>query len=327
MKIPILVTGGAGYIGSMVCKVLANKGYHPIAFDNLSVGHKELVKWGPLHIGDIKKMEDLDSAFETYQPKCVIHLAASAYVVESIQDPDKYYTNNVLGTIHLLEAMRKHQTLYLLFSSSCATYGIPEQVPITEKEKQKPITPYGRTKWMGEQIIQDFEIAYSIKTGILRYFNAAGADPDLEIGEIHDPETHLIPLTILTALKRNPVITIYGDDFPTQDGTAVRDYIHVQDLAEAHVLTVEHLLNKKDSVCLNLGTGTGSSVKQIIQMTEKIISSPVSYKIAPKRKGEPPILVADSSLSYKTLQWQPKYSDLQTIVDTAYQWQKKYHRL
>ncbi|PIS00875.1 MAG: UDP-glucose 4-epimerase GalE [Chlamydiae bacterium CG10_big_fil_rev_8_21_14_0_10_35_9] len=323
MNIPVLVTGGAGYIGSVVCKTLHNKGYLPITFDNLSLGHKSFIKWGPHFHGDLRNPDDLNQAFLKYQPQAVIHMAASAYVIESIHKPDKYYTNNVLGTINLLNAMINNNVDSLVFSSTCATYGSPQSMPIEESHPQNPINPYGKSKLMIERIIEDYQKAYPLQSCILRYFNAAGADLDLEVGESHDPETHLIPLVIHSAIGVSQGLTIYGSDFNTPDGTAVRDYIHVQDLANAHVLALEYIKNKQESLAVNLGTGTGSSILEIIQAVQHRVKNKVAFRKALKRQGEPAILVANNKKAKSTLNWQPKYSSLDMIVDTAYQWQLK----
>ena len=256
--VPILVTGGAGYVGSHACKALSENGFLPITVDNLVYGHEWAVKWGPLVRGDISDRAVLDHVFSTYKPAAVLHFAAFAYVGESVISPDKYYRNNVAGTITLLDAVRDHGCSRLVFSSTCATYGIPHKIPIKEDHEQKPINPYGWSKLMIEQILRDYEKAYGLHHAILRYFNAAGADPEGEIGEDHDPETHLIPLTILAALGQRKYIEIYGTDYPTHDGTAIRDYIHVTDLANVHVRALQHLVQGKGSLCLNVGTGSGS---------------------------------------------------------------------
>jgi UDP-glucose-4-epimerase GalE len=265
----------------------------------------------------------LNRVFETYHPKAVLHFAAFAYVGESINDPGKYYRNNVAGALTLLEAMRHHGCLQIVFSSSCATYGIPGEVPISESHPQRPISPYGWSKFMVEQVLRDFEKAHGIRHVSLRYFNAAGADPEGELGEDHVPETHLIPLVIQAALGQTPYVEIYGTDYPTPDGTAVRDYIQVMDLAEAHLLALNYLSNGGNSIVLNLGTGRGYSVREIIKAVEDIARRPVSVRKTNRRSGDPPVLVAESYLAAKILGWQPRYSDLHTILDTAWRW----HRL
>jgi UDP-glucose-4-epimerase GalE len=321
-QIPILVTGGAGYIGSHACKELARLGYLPITYDNLSTGHRYAVQWGPLIQADLADTKALDLAFFKYKPKAVLHFAGSSILMESVYDPKIYYRNNVCNTVHLLEAMKKHDSRFLVFSSTCASYGIPDQIPITEEHPQNPISPYGKSKWMIEQILQDFEQAYSIHSVSLRYFNAAGADFDLEIGEHHEQETHIIPLAIFTALGMRELITIYGNDFPTFDGTAIRDYIHVADLASAHVSALEWMFKNEQSNVINLGTSNGFSVKQIIQAVEEFSESSISVAIEKKRQGEPAVLIADTTKAKNLLNWNPRHSDLSTIIQTAWKWHR-----
>ena len=318
----ILVTGGAGYIGAHACKALAAAGYRPVAFDNLVYGHREAVKWGPLEDGDIADRNRLDAVIDRYDIVAVMHFAAFAYVGESVTDPGKYYRNNVVGTLTLLEAMRDRAIPSLIFSSSCATYGIPDAVPIRESEKQSPINPYGQSKLMSERIIADFGAAHGIRSGLLRYFNAAGADPEGDIGERHDPETHLIPLALGAAAGKGQ-LTLYGDDYPTPDGTCIRDYIHVTDLAEAHVAALGRLLDGAESMALNLGTGEGASVREILDTVERVTGRPVPHQIGPRRPGDPPALVADPSQARETLGWTARTSDLETIVRTAWNWHRR----
>ena len=325
MQDSILVTGGAGYIGSHMCKALKKKGFIPITYDNLSEGDESAVKWGPLIIGDLNDSNRLNFAINTYKPIAVMHFAANALVSESVKNPGKYYQNNVANTINLLNAMVANNLKTIIFSSTCATFGLPQNTPICEQHPQKPINPYGRSKWMIEQILEDFKKAYGIESAILRYFNAAGADLDTEIGENHKTETHLIPLTIYAALNINPHITIYGNDYPTEDGTAIRDYIHVNDLADAHLRALEYLLSNKQSIKLNLGTGKGFSVLQIIEQIKEITQIDFLVKKSKKREGDPSILFANSSLAKKLLGWQPQYSDLKTIIESAWLWHKKTH--
>lgn len=316
----ILVTGGAGYIGSHVCKMLAKEGFTPITYDNLSTGHAYAVKWGPFIQGSLCDREKLQEAFTTYQPHAVIHLAASAIVIQSMQDPAKYYRNNFVGTLSLLEAMQEHNVKSLVFSSTCATYGQPQFIPLTEEHPQHPINPYGKSKLMLEHIMNDFDTIHGIKTICLRYFNAAGADLDTEIGENHTPETHLIPSVIQAALGLRPEIVVYGTDFPSSDGSAIRDYIHVQDLAHAHVSALKLLLAEKTSHAINLGTGIGHSVLEIIQAAQKYSSRSIPVRIEERRPGEPCTLVADNRLAYDLLHWTPKYSDLPTLIESAWKW-------
>ncbi|MFK4766311.1 UDP-glucose 4-epimerase GalE [Desulfobaculum sp. SPO524] len=325
MSTNILVTGGAGYIGSHTCKQLKAAGYTPVTFDNMVYGHEWAVKWGPLVKGDIQDRAALDAAFAKYAPAAVIHFAAYTYVGESVEDPGKYYRNNVYGTVNLLEAMRDHNCGNIIFSSTCATYGVPETMPMTEQLPQRPINPYGWTKLMIEQVLRDFEHAHGIKHMALRYFNAAGADPDGEIGEDHDPETHLIPLTVLAGLGRRGPIKIFGQDYPTPDGTAIRDYIHVTDLADAHVLGLGVLLDGGESRMINLGTGHGASVREVVDAVGRSLGSPVPAENAPRRAGDPPMLVADATRAKTELSWTPRYTNLDDIVGTACRWHKAHH--
>lgn len=318
-----MVTGGAGYIGSHACKMLASKGFTPICYDNLVYGHEWAVQWGPLEIGDIMDRDRLNEVLDKYSPAAVMHFSAFAYVGESVSEPSKYYRNNIIGTLVLLEAMKEYGIEKFIFSSSCATYGIPETVPITEAEKQKPINPYGHTKLMVEQILRDYDLAYGLRSISLRYFNAAGADADAEIGELHEPETHLIPLIIEAAQGKRSNVEIYGTDYPTPDGTAVRDYIHVNDLADAHILALTKLLEGGDSCQMNLGVGHGHSVKQVIEAVEKVSKKSVPVNEVARRPGDPPVLVADARFAREQLGWTPKYVDIEAIVETAWNWHQK----
>lgn len=320
MKETVLITGGAGYIGSHTCKAIASQGYLPISLDNLIYGHTWAVQWGPFMKGDIADASLLDQIFSDYRPKAVIHFAAYAYVGESVEHPAKYYQNNVAGSITLLEAMRRHGCMNMIFSSSCTTYGIPLQVPIPENHPQLPISPYGRSKLMMEQIIQDYARAYGIKYAILRYFNAAGADPEGQIGEDHDPETHLIPILLQTVQGRRPYTEVYGTDYDTPDCTAIRDYIHVTDLAGAHVLALKYLNQAHQSLCMNLGTGRGHSVMEVIEAVRQVTGKPVAYRTVGRRPGDPPILVAKADHAYSLLGWKPDFSDIRTMVSTAWNW-------
>ena len=317
----VLVTGGAGYIGSHTCKKLYKTGYKPILFDNLSTGHKKFVKWGELVVGDLHNTSLLLDTFEKYNPSAVIHFAASAYVGESITDPFKYYRNNVGGSLSLFEAMRSSKVRNIVFSSTCATYGVPNLDKIDELVPQEPINPYGSSKLMIERILRDLSIRDEIKSISLRYFNAAGADRDCEIGELHDPETHLIPLAIQSAFNGSR-LKVLGTDFPTKDGSAVRDYIHVEDLADAHIKALKYLLNGGDSDSINLGTGTGTSVFEIIAALKEI-GVEVVYDESNRRIGDPAYLVADSSRAKLILNWESKYSDIKDILKTALLWHRK----
>lgn len=315
MSEAILVTGGAGYIGSHTCKALAKAGYLPVVYDNLSTGHAYAVKWGPFIQGDLNDKTKLNDAFTLYRPKAVIHFAANALVIESMTDPGKYYRNNVGSTISLLEAMRDHNVNKLVFSSTCATYGNPHFTPITEKHPLSPINPYGRSKLMVEQIISDFGTAHGLEAVILRYFNAAGADLETQIGENHSPETHLIPTIIQTALGLRNEVVVYGTDFESRDGSAVRDYIHVEDLADAHVAAL-----KAPSATINLGTGTGYSVLEIIDAVQKFCGKTLPVRLENRRAGEPGILTADNTKARELLNWTPRSSDLPTLIESAWKW-------
>jgi UDP-arabinose 4-epimerase len=319
----ILVTGGAGYIGSHACKALANAGYTPIAYDNLVYGHEWAVKWGPLEIGDIADRNCLDAVIKQYQPKAVMHFAAYAYVGESVQDPGKYYRNNVAGTLTLLEAIRDHGIDKLIFSSTCATYGIPEQVPISEDHPQRPINPYGMSKLMIEHILRDFDSAHGLRSISLRYFNAAGADPDGEIGESHDPETHLIPLVLAAAADKRHPITIFGDNYDTPDGTCIRDFVHVTDIANAHLLALQVLESGANTTAYNLGNGRGFSVREVLKVAEKVTGSRIPFRISERRQGDPARLVGDANFIKATLGWAPEFTDLEVILKSAWVWHTK----
>lgn len=325
MENNILVTGGAGYIGSHTCKALHQAGYTPVTYDNLVYGHENAVKWGPLEKGDLLDGKRLDQVFEIYHPSAVMHFAAYAYVGESIVKPGKYYRNNVVGSLTLLEAMRDHRVDKLVFSSTCATYGIPDNLPITEEQAQNPINPYGSSKLMIERMLRDFDVAHNLKSISLRYFNAAGADPELETGEEHDPETHLIPLLLDVALGDRPHITIFGDDYETDDGTCIRDYIHVADLASAHLLALKKLESPTETTAYNLGNGKGFSVWEVINVVRDITGKDIPVRIGPRRVGDPPRLVGDASRMKRELNWTPELNDLATIVETAWEWRIKSH--
>jgi len=315
----ILVTGGAGYIGSHTCKALAQAGYTPITYDNLDNGNRQAVKWGPLEEGDIADRKRLDDVIYQYRPQAVIHFAAYAYVGESVKNPARYYRNNVCGTLSLLEAMQEHGIKHIVFSSSCTVYGIPSEFPISESHPLTPINPYGQSKVMIEQILQDFAAAYDMKYISLRYFNAAGADPDGEIGEEHEPETHLIPL-ILKAATDNTIISIYGDDYDTSDGTCIRDYIHVSDLADAHIKSLNHLKKLGQSKTLNIGTGKGYSVREVIEAARKITGTEIKETVIGRRQGDPANLVAQATSAEKLFGWSAANSDIDHIIETAWQW-------
>jgi UDP-glucose-4-epimerase GalE len=317
MSQSVLVTGGAGYIGSHACKALARAGYRPVAYDNLTRGHRQAVRWGPFVEGDVSDRTQVAATLRNYQISAVMHFAAFAYVGESVADPALYYRNNVGGTLSLLEAMRDSSVNLIVFSSTCATYGIPGANPITETMPQLPVNPYGETKLAIERALRWFGEAYGLRYAALRYFNAAGADPDGEIGEEHEPETHLIPLVLRAALGLGPPIRIFGTDYPTPDGTAIRDYIHVQDLAGAHVRALAHLAAGGASGAINLGTGYGHSVREVIAAVARAAARPVPQQEAARRPGDPPVLVADPSLAAELLGWRAQLSDLDTIIGTA----------
>jgi UDP-arabinose 4-epimerase len=318
----VLVAGGAGYIGSHVCKALAAAGCTPVSFDNLVSGHAWAVKWGPLVKGDIADTGLLAQVLRTYNIQAVVHLAAYAYVGESMRDPGKYFRNNVTGTISLLDAMVAAGTPCLALSSTCATYGLPEHLPISEDHPQRPMNPYGESKLFVERALKWYHAAHGLRSVALRYFNAAGADPAGEIGEEHDPETHLIPLAIQAALGMRPQLDIYGIDYPTPDGTAVRDYIHVTDLAGAHVAALDYLAAGNRSVALNLGTGRGHTVREVIREVERVAGRRIPTRETPRRPGDPCILVAASERAARLLGWCPQHSGLEAIVETAWRWHR-----
>lgn len=319
----ILVTGGAGYIGSHACKALAAAGYVPVSFDNLVYGHEWAVRWGPFVRGDILDRTALVAAIKTWQPIAVMHFAAFAYVGESVENPGKYYRNNVAGSLNLLEAMRDHGIDKFIFSSTCATYGVPGVVPIPEGHPQQPINPYGSSKLMIEQMLRDFGVAHGLRSISLRYFNAAGADPDGETGEAHDPETHLIPLVLDAAAGVRPEIVVYGDDYDTPDGTCIRDYIHVTDLANAHVLALGALEAGAKTTAYNLGNGRGFSVKKVIDTVREVTGRDIPVRLGARRPGDPARLVGDATRIQKELGWQPCHADLSDMIGTAWRWHQK----
>ena len=319
----ILVVGGAGYIGSHTNKELTKRGYSTVVYDNLIYGHKESVRDGILEIGDLADGGRLDEVFEKYPIEAVIHFAAYAYVGESVKEPSKYYNNNVINTIHLLDTMRKYGVNNIIFSSTCATYGVPAKVPITEDMPQSPINPYGATKLMIERVMADYHAAYGLNYCCLRYFNAAGADPECEIGESHDPETHLIPLILMAAAGDREAISIFGTDYETEDGTCVRDYIHVTDLADAHIRALEYLKNGGESGCFNLGNGKGESVRHVIETVKKVTERNICVKEEARRPGDPPVLIGSAEKAERVLGWKPRYGDIETIVRHAWEWYQK----
>lgn len=319
----VLVTGGAGYIGSHACKALAAAGYLPVAYDNMVHGHDWAVQWGPLEVGDIADRARLDCVISRYQPAAVMHFAAYAYVGESVADPGKYYRNNVAGTLTLLEAMRDHRVTQMIFSSSCATYGIPDAVPIIETTAQHPINPYGASKLMVERMIADFGAAHGLRWITLRYFNAAGADSRNQIGESHDPETHLIPLALAAASGMGAALTVFGDDYDTPDGTCVRDYVHVSDLANAHVLALNALSGGADSQPINLGNGAGYSVADVVAAIERVTGRPVPVNRGGRRPGDPPVLVSNANRAANVLGWVPEHPGLDAIILSAWAWHQR----
>ncbi len=318
----ILVTGGAGYIGSHTCKALSQAGYTPITYDNLSTGHEHAVKWGPLEIGDIRDESALSAIFEKYKLEAVIHFASKIVVSESVKEPESYYDNNVNGTASLLKVMHAQSVNKIVFSSTAAVYGYPQTNPIDESHPLLPINPYGETKLKCESMLEEYRSAHKINYVALRYFNAAGADPEGELGEEHEPETHLIPL-ILKAAKDNTPVSIFGSDYATLDGTCIRDYIHVTDLANAHIKALEYLIHNKQSQTLNLGTGRGYSVREVLDAAKEITAKDINVVISKRRDGDPDSLVAKAEAALHVLNWQAQQSELQNIIKTAWQWLNK----
>jgi UDP-arabinose 4-epimerase len=319
----VLVTGGAGYIGSHTCKMLAQQGYLPVVFDNFSSGHEWAAKWGPIERGDVLDRSALDRAIQKYQPSACLHFAAFAYVGESVADPGKYYRNNVVGSLTLLEALKDHGVVNFVLSSTCATYGVPTGLPIDEAMPQAPINPYGASKLMVERILADFHAAHGLRSVALRYFNAAGADPDVQIGEDHDPETHIVPLVLDAAVGDRDTITVFGTDYETPDGTCIRDYIHVTDLANAHVLALKALEQGLGHRAFNLGNGQGYSVREVIASVERVTGRRVPVKLGDRRPGDPARLISNSARAAKELQWSPRFVDLDEIIATAWAWHQR----
>jgi UDP-arabinose 4-epimerase len=315
----VLVTGGAGYVGSHACKALAKAGFEPVSYDNLSRGHEWAVRWGPLERGEVLDASRLQEAFAKHRPVAVMHFAALAYVGESVQKPDEYYTNNVGGSLSLLKVMRAHGVDRIVFSSTCSTYGLPQRMPIAEDHRQEPVNPYGASKLMVERMLADYDSAYGLRYAALRYFNAAGADPEGEIGEVHHPETHLIPLALMAAAGLRQ-LTVHGADYPTPDGTCVRDYVHVSDLADAHVAALRHLLSDGASCAVNLGTERGASVREVIAAAARATGNDLLPQIGQRRPGDPPELVASCQRARAILGWSPRYPDLEGQVRHAWAW-------
>ncbi|MBY5639233.1 UDP-glucose 4-epimerase GalE [Rhizobium leguminosarum] len=313
----ILVTGGAGFIGSHICKALSRAGMIPVTYDNLSTGHADSVRWGPLIRAELADVATLRRTLAEFSPDCVIHCGANAYVGESVEMPRKYYRNNVVGSLTLLEACLDQDIDRIVFSSSCATYGVPASLPIREESPQHPVNPYGRTKLIFEMALEDFAAAYGIRYAALRYFNAAGADPDGELAERHQPETHLIPRALLAAAGRLERLDIFGTDYATEDGTCVRDYIHVSDLAQAHLAAVNHLMADGGSLSVNLGSGRGTSVREILEAIHRASGCEVPVRYCARRIGDPPILFANTAKAQAELGFAPVLSDIDTIIRTA----------
>lgn len=318
----ILVAGGAGYIGSHTVKYLLNNDYEVVVLDNLVYGHREAVLTPNFEQIDLADKEEVNKVFKKYKIDAVIHFAAYTYVGESVVQPQKYYWNNVVNTLNLLDVMVENNVKNIVFSSTCATYGNPQYTPLDEKHPQAPINPYGKTKLMMEQIMADYDTAYGLKYVALRYFNAAGADAQGELGESHDPETHLIPLVLQAIKGERENITVFGTDYETEDGTCIRDYIHVEDLADAHMLAVEKLFKDKTSDCINLGTGIGKSVKEIIEAAEEVTGKKVPVIYGERRAGDPPKLYAANQKAINVLNWEPKYMDVKEIIKTAWVWEQ-----
>ncbi len=320
----VLVTGGAGYIGSHTVKALVEAGHHVVVFDDLSTGHRASVAGVPFVQGDVTRREDLLDALKRYSIDAVMHFAAKSLVGESMQDPAKYYVNNVAGGVTLLEALREAGVETIIFSSTAAVYGEPESIPIPEEHPLRPTSVYGRTKLMFEQMLEDYRRVYGLRYAALRYFNAAGADPGGQIGEDHDPETHLIPIVLQAALGQREAVTIFGTDYDTPDGTCIRDYIHVTDLADAHVLALEALKAGGPGGVYNLGNGNGFSVRQVIEAAERVVGAKIPVKEGDRRAGDPAVLVASSEKARRELGWKPRFTDLDEIVRTAWQWHRSH---
>jgi len=319
MTTKILVTGGAGYIGSHVCKALAGKGYEPITYDNLSRGNRWAVKWGPLEVGDLNDRARIFNVLNRYQPAAVVHLAGYTYVDESLEKPELYYSNNVGGTASLLSAIANCKPIPIVFSSTCAVYGIPERIPISEDDPQRPTNPYGFSKLIVEKMLADFDRAHKSRWISLRYFNAAGADPDGEIGELHDPESHLIP-RVLAAARDGTTVSVYGNDYATPDGTCIRDYIHVMDLADAHIRALDDLLGGGASGALNLANARGHSVMEVVETTKRVCRVPIRIEIAPRRHGDMPVLIGAANRAHSRLGWRPERSELEIQIADAWRW-------
>lgn len=319
----LLVAGGAGYIGSHMVRMLNTLGHAVVTFDDLSAGFRDAVLGGEFVQGSLHDKAALGALFGSHQFDAVVHFAGSIAVGESVRDPAKYYQNNLTGTLNLLDAMRAHGANKMVFSSTAAIFGVPQYIPIDEQHQQLPINPYGMTKWITERVLRDYDAAYGIRSVALRYFNAAGASPDAALGERHDPETHLIPLALCAAKGELTELTVFGTDYDTPDGTCIRDYIHIVDLCNAHVLALQHLTSGGESRAYNLGNGQGYSVKEVIQVAERVSGKKVPVQYGPRRAGDPPRLVADASKIRKDWSWTPRFADLEIIVKHAWQWELK----
>jgi len=322
----ILIVGGAGYIGSHVNKLLSESGYETVILDNLSYGHEEAIKWGHFCKCDLANISDVNKIFEKYDITAVMHFSSFIEVGESVNNPQKYYYNNVVNTMNLLKVMLEHDVKKFIFSSTCATYGIPQKIPLTETHPQNPINPYGRTKLMVERILKDYDSAYGLKSVILRYFNASGADESGIIGENHNPESHLIPLILDAAIGKRENIKIFGTDYDTPDGTCIRDYIHVNDLASAHIQALEYLDEQNESNEFNLGNGKGFSVREVIESVKKVTGKEFNVVEAPRREGDPSVLIGSAKKAKDILNWDPKYTSIDDIVSTAWKWHKELNK-
>jgi len=320
----ILICGGAGYIGSHMAKMLVVRGNRVTIFDNLSTGHREAVQWGPLIEGDLLVPGDIDKALQAGAYDAAMHFSAKSLVGESVSHPDRYYLNNVVGTLNLLNAMVRHRIDKFIFSSSAAVFGNPQYTPIDEQHPTQPINPYGKTKLMVESLLADYDHAYGLHSVALRYFNAAGADPDAQIGESHDPETHLIPNILLSVIKRGgQTLKVFGKDYDTPDGTCIRDYIHVNDLCDAHLRALDHLVRGGKTEIFNLGNGRGFSVLEVIQSASSVTGKEIPYSVVERRAGDPPVLVASAEKARQQLKWEPRYTELGEIIETAWRWHQE----
>jgi UDP-glucose-4-epimerase GalE len=325
--VSILISGGAGYIGSQTAKSLSRAGFEPVVYDNLSTGNRWAVQWGPFVEADLCNPRSLRETLRQYNVTAAIHFAAHAYVGESVREPRRYFENNVINALHFVHALMDEGVNNVVFSSSCAVYGVPQSFPISENHSKLPVNPYGDSKLFIERVLDWYGRAYGLRWAALRYFNAAGADPSGELGEVHNPETHLVPRLIESALGRLKSVEIYGVDYPTEDGTAVRDYVHVLDLAEAHVAALQYLLSGGECFSANLGTGHGVSVREVITAVERVSGTTIDARPAPRREGDPPTLVADPTGAERILGWRPRFSSLDNIVNSAWNWHRRFPSL